>query len=875
MEILDLPEDLKERLRNSVVEFLARQAEKLPGGSKTAKTIRQLSTEAAFYNAFDKATSKGIEQFRVNYMAQDEDLVEAITTDRTFWQSRTVQHALIELIQHPGSWLANEQEMIIQHFADVLPKRISRERVDRAVNSLLSSILEELWTLPGVNEIRAIYSLQFQKHGSELARQQVKLLEAQLEAQLQLSADVRQALLQLATTLEQHLLATPLPQPALSDALPHHNLFQPDYTHFVGRQKELDELRRRLSPQDRVWQIVLTGIGGVGKSALALAIAHDYRERYQELLPEERFDAIIWVTAKEEILTIQGREKSSLPSMIFHTLEDIYTTIADTLRREDITRAIPEEQHPLVRKALSAQRTLLIVDNLENVTDENVKTFLYKLPISTKCIITSREWIEMAIELKLSGLSAEEAKKMIIENATTRGITISEMEQQRLFERTAGLPLPIKLSIARMASGETFEQVLRWLGDATGNLPEYCVKGQIDIAHQRNANAWKLLLACSLFDEDAGVSRQALGSIANLSLADRDDGLTLLQRLSLINPEEHDRFWLLPMVRGHAGAELLRTPFHEEMVEQWLAWLLEFTQHYGTNLNLHVERVGLVDSEYLNMLIAIRWCLEQQRWETLLVLAKRTWFYFYLVGRFGELLEVLEAAVQSARALGDEQREAHFLRRLGRLFSVQGQYDRALTECLDKAEQIAHRLNDEIELGRIEHARSAILSNQGKLPEAEQMATMILEIGERLKDLELKALAAYRLAEFEAIRLHFDEALVWLDKGEQWSGELDWERQLAWNLQLRGTILIQQGTLTAAESYLIQSLRMATSWNERRLIARNQYHLAQVYVDTNRLQLAFRATQEARDLYERLGMADRQAEVEEFLHKLPQKVKGT
>lgn len=875
MEILDLPEDLKERLRDGVVDFLAHQAEKLPGGNKMAKAIRQLSTEAAFYNAFDKATSKGIEQFRINYMAQDEDLVEAITTDRAFWQSRTVQQAIMELIQHPGSWLVHEQEMITQHFADVLPKRISRERVDRAVNFLLSSILEELWTLPGVNEIRAIYSLQFQKHGTDLARQQVKLLEAQLEAQLQLSTDVRQALLQLATTLEQHLLAAPLPQPALPDALPYHNLFQPDYTRFVGRQKELDELRRRLSPLDRVWQIVITGIGGVGKSALALAIAHDYRERYQELPPEERFDAIIWVTAKEEILTIQGREKSSLPSMIFHTLEDIYTTIADTLRREDITRAIPEEQHHLVRKALSAQRTLLIVDNLENVTDENVKTFLYRLPVSTKCIITSREWLEMAIELKLSGLSAEEAKKMIIENAATRGITIGEMEQQRLFERTAGLPLPIKLSIARMASGETFDQVLRWLGDATGNLPEYCVRGQIDIARQRNPNAWKLLLACSLFDEDAGASRQALGSITNLSLADRDDGLTLLQRLSLINPEENDRFWLLPMVRGHAGAELMRTTFHEKMVEQWLAWLLEFTQHYGTNLNLHVEGVGLVDAEYLNMLIAIRWCLEQQRWETLLVLAKRTWFYFYLVGRFGELLELLEAAVRSAQELGDERREAHFLRRLGRLFSVQGQDDRALTGYLDRAEEIARRLKDEIELGRIEHARSAILSNQGKLLEAEQMATEILEIGERLKDLELKALAAYRLAECEGIRSHFDEALVWLDKGERWSRELDWERQLAWNLQLRGTMLIQQGAPDEAEQYLIQSLRMATSWNERRLIARNQYRLAQVYVETNRIQLALQASQKARDLYERLGMADRLAEVEKLQQKLPQKVKNT
>ncbi len=38
---------------------------------------------------------------------------------------------------------------------------------------------------------------------------------------------------------------------------------------------------------------------------------------------------------------------------------------------------------PLVQKALSAQRALLIVDNLENVSDERVKFFLYHLPLPT------------------------------------------------------------------------------------------------------------------------------------------------------------------------------------------------------------------------------------------------------------------------------------------------------------------------------------------------------------------------------------------------------------------------------------------------------------------------------------------------------------
>ena len=156
---------------------------------------------------------------------------------------------------------------------------------------------------------------------------------------------------------------------------------------------------------------MVVGIGGVGKSALALAIADYYREHYEELPLKERFEAIIWISAKEEILTITGRKQSAPPGMIFRTLEDMYTTIAQTLEREDITRAIPEEHDRLVQKVLSTQRTLLIVDNLESVADERVKTFLRSLPLPTKCIITSRERIDVADVHELPGLPFEEAKK--------------------------------------------------------------------------------------------------------------------------------------------------------------------------------------------------------------------------------------------------------------------------------------------------------------------------------------------------------------------------------------------------------------------------------------------------------------------------------
>jgi hypothetical protein len=47
--------------------------------------------------------------------------------------------------------------------------------------------------------------------------------------------------------------------------------------------------------------------------------------------------------------------------------------------------------------------------------------------------------------------------------------------------------------------------------------------------------------------------------------------------------------------------------------------------------------------------------------------------------------------------------------------------------------------------------------------EAEQLGRVALEIGERLDNLELKFLAAHRLAEVASKRQHFDEALEWME----------------------------------------------------------------------------------------------------------------
>ena len=128
----------------------------------------------------------------------------------------------------------------------------------------------------------------------------------------------------------------------LVEALPRHNLPPRDYERFVGRQKELDEVRRLLPyPKSRHHLVTIDGIGGIGKSALALETAYYARDSYAGLPEPERFEAIVWVSAKRTYLTADGILEQR---QAFRALDDLYAAIAQVLDYPAITRAPAEEQ---------------------------------------------------------------------------------------------------------------------------------------------------------------------------------------------------------------------------------------------------------------------------------------------------------------------------------------------------------------------------------------------------------------------------------------------------------------------------------------------------------------------------------------------------
>ena len=148
-----------------------------------------------------------------------------------------------------------------------------------------------------------------------------------------------------------------------------HNLPRRQHFKLIGRESELADIRNFLSPRHRVGVVCISGGGGVGKTALALEIAHACYEESASC-PDERFEAIIWVTAKSVELLPAG-QVARQPT--FTDLDGIYRALADLLDLPVIFRtATQAEKNIVVTHLLAEKRVLLMLDNLEEVDDQEL-----------------------------------------------------------------------------------------------------------------------------------------------------------------------------------------------------------------------------------------------------------------------------------------------------------------------------------------------------------------------------------------------------------------------------------------------------------------------------------------------------------------------
>jgi len=678
-------------------------------------------------------------------------------------------------------------------------------------------------------------------------------------------------------TLVVQTISAPLPDHNEGHSVPAkvlHNLPQPDYGHFIDRDEEIKKIVERLRPYPHSQYHIATiyGIGGVGKSALALEIAHRYLFNYEQLPPDERFDAIVWVSAKQTILTAEGIK--TRPQAL-RTLSDIYAAIAVTLQREDITRTLGEtEQSTLVRSLLSRQhfRTLLILDNLETVDDENVRTFIKELPAPTKLIVTTRHYIDAPFPIHLLGMHQEDANKLISQECEKKEITLSDKDAQSLFERTAGVPLAIVWSLALMGIGYKVETVLEKLGDAEEDISQFCFKETLQAIYEKPA--YKLLLSLALFVTDA--SRDALGYISELPLRDRDDGLVRLQVLSLAD-KRADRFALLPLTKTYALAELKKkTELNEKLNRRWIDYLKSICAGVDSEYYWRYRSYAFYH-EGETILDAIQWCREHGPAEDAIFLTSAAYDFLEVTGRWNEMQILVTDILGLAESLKNELAIARLYNIIAWILMQQGKLDEAEPLYLIGLETYRNQNNQAGE-AIILHHLSAIYRKRRQFQQAEKYCQQAEDVACKSGNADLQALVQGergKLARDQQNWLKakkiFTELTEYFEKRvEQTPRDEPLARSTWGHLAI---VAYHLGNFEEAKQLCLKSLEFFESLGTKGYMAVLKYRLALAEDALGQKTEALGHAAEAVDWFDRLGMKPDYLEAKKLLARLEPKAR--
>jgi tetratricopeptide (TPR) repeat protein len=585
----------------------------------------------------------------------------------------------------------------------------------------------------------------------------------------------------------------------------YHNLPQRDYVEFIGREDELERLFDLLSSRNRSWIVTIDGVGGIGKSALALEVAHRYRQKFKELPSEDRFDAIVWTSAKQNVLTVDGITNRR---QTLHTLDDIYTAIAITLGRENIIRTVAEQQNGIARQALTQQRTLLIIDNLETIDDENLLTFLRELPTPTKAIVTTRYRIDVAYPIRLVGMSWENAQIFITHECHKKNVHLNEQEARHLYERTGGVPLAIVWSIAQVSFGYNIQSVFERLGQPNNDISRFCFDEAIK--RIRNSSSYQLFMALSLCATNA--TRETVGYITDLPKSDRDECLVQLEKLSLIN-KQGNRFSMLPLTRSYGLHELDTNPqLAETFAKRWAKKLTE-------TFVMPSDRFWLIDQEIIlregsNFLSLFDWSRIREIYDVLFEVAQPSVLYFHHTGRRTEALKIALDVKELARNQNLRLLSAWLCIECGWILGQQGMYSQALDRIKEGGKDYEYVKNQN-GICFAECFEAQVLRLAGKVTEAEQKLKNSIELAAQIAYHEGLVIGEFEFGKLERDRGNWLEAYSCFAKSFRLLTEYHKKLTDIFSLSVLGNygaIALRLGRITEARDATIQVIGELERW---------------------------------------------------------------
>ncbi len=364
---------------------------------------------------------------------------------------------------------------------------------------------------------------------------------------------------------------------AASGAAPRHAGNLPvELTSFVGRQAELAEVKTLLATSRLV---TVTGIGGVGKTRLALRAAAEMRAD----VPEG-----VWLVELGEL-----RDPTLVANAVVGALG----------LRDESGRALRE----VLIDSLGSRQVMLVLDNCEQSINETAKLAdaLLRACPALQILATSRERLGIAGEalVNVSPLALPDADReptlrellgydamaLFAERAAAAvaGFALTQdnkVAAARICAQVDGLPLAIELAAARLRA-MSLEQILERLTDRFGLLTRgsrqgptrqqaisYCVDWSYDLCTAAERRLWaRLSVFAGSFDleaaEDVGDGDVAPDNVVDLltSLVDK----SILVR---VETNGQVRFRLLETLRDYGLSKLNEAGEYLRLRRRHLDW---------------------------------------------------------------------------------------------------------------------------------------------------------------------------------------------------------------------------------------------------------------------------------------------------------------
>ncbi|MFD9661012.1 ATP-binding protein [Rhodococcus sp. NPDC059968] len=389
-----------------------------------------------------------------------------------------------------------------------------------------------------------------------------------------------------------------------------------ELTSFVGRRREIAVVRRLLSVSRLV---TLTGVGGVGKTRLALRVAAE---------SSRAFDDGVWSVGLGE-LNDPGA---------------VVDAVLSALRLSEGRSAAPES---LLVEYLAARKLLLVLDNCEHLVEPvaDLAVALLRACPELRILATSREPLGIGgeavhrvppltmpdpdqVSLVGGGLGHYEAVNLFAERATMAVPDFEITENNNdviaaICRRLDGLPLAIELAAVRLRV-MSVEQILQRLTDryallTTGSRGaparqqtlQWCIDWSHELCSPTERELWaRLTVFSGGFELDAveGICADTMTSSQVVDVV-----ASLIDKSILIREEVAGavRYRLLETLRDYGMERLQETSEFASLLRRHRDWYEHLVLRAESDWisSRQVSWVARLDAEQPNIRAALQFCL--------------------------------------------------------------------------------------------------------------------------------------------------------------------------------------------------------------------------------------------------------------------------